>query len=196
MLRGSFDLPVVLNRLRAIHLARRKCLGQVRGTWDLKGTAMIRWIAVVAALFVATSAAAQDRYVGYYYPEVKSTETFDRVVRNSQGASKSVRIDFVNVLTKAQLEAPESPRFVFFTKGEGADTLILTALDDDVFSTLYRARAILAQLTVSVRQGGYFKQQDLQYVATFYDLLQLMAFEELIISDGQNWAHRVDFVRQ
>ncbi|AEI93249.1 MULTISPECIES: hypothetical protein [Roseobacter] len=156
---------------------------------------MMRWIAFVAAVLLAGDAAAEDRYVGYYYPEVATSETFDRVVRSSEGANKSVRIDFVNVLTKAQLEAPESPRFVFFTKGEGADTLILVALDDDVFSTIYRARAILAQLTTSVRQGGYFRQEDLQYVATFYDLLQLMAFDELIISDGQNWAHRVDFIR-
>ena len=155
----------------------------------------MKWIAFLAAVLLATSAAAEDRYVGYYYPEVATTETFDRVVRNSEGANKTVRIDFVNVLTKAQLEAPESPRFVFFTKGEGADTLILVALDDEVFSTLYRARAILAQLTVSVRQGGYFRQEDLQYVATFYDLLQLMAFDELIISDGRNWAHRVNFTR-
>ncbi|ABG31703.1 hypothetical protein CEP88_00650 [Roseobacter denitrificans] len=156
---------------------------------------MIRWIAFVAALLLAGGAVAEDRYAGYYYPRVTTSETFDRVVRSSEGTSKSVRIDFVNVLTKAQLEAPESPRFVFFTKGEGADTLILVALDDDVFSTIYRARAILAQLTVSVRQGGYFRQEDLQYVVTFYDLLQLLAFDELIISDGQNWAHRVDFIR-
>ncbi|WP_227270489.1 hypothetical protein [Roseobacter weihaiensis] len=156
---------------------------------------MTRVFAVLLSLVLASPVAAQDRYVGYYYPEVTTDETFDRMVRSSEGADKTVRIDFVNVLTTAQLEAPESPRFVFFTKGEGAKTLILVALDDEVFSTIYRARAILAQLTVSVRRGGYFRQEDLQYVATFYDLLQLMAFDELIISDGQNWAHRVNFVR-
>jgi hypothetical protein len=139
--------------------------------------------------------AAEDRYVGYYYPEIGSEETFDRVVRNSEGATKAVRIDFVNVITTAQLEALESPRFVFFAKGEDATTLILTALDDEIFSTIYRARAILAQLTVSVRKGGYFQQEDLQYVATFYDLLQLMAFDELVITDGKTWAHRVNFRR-
>lgn len=156
---------------------------------------MNRCIAMLVALVLAGPLAAEDRYVGYYYPEVTTEETFDRLVRASEGASKAVRIDFVNVLTTAQLDAPESPRFVFFTKGGEADTLILVALDDQVFSTIYRARALLAQLTVSVRKGGYFQQQDLQYVATFYDLLQLLAFDELIISDGQNWAHRVNFSR-
>ncbi|MEM1073894.1 MAG: hypothetical protein AAF727_11390 [Pseudomonadota bacterium] len=156
---------------------------------------MIRLLAVLTAIVFASTLWAQERYVGYYYPEITSEESFDRVVRNSQGADKAVRVDFVNVLTIAQLEAPESPRFVFFAKGEGSKTLILVALDDEIFSTLYRARAILAQLTVSVRKGGYFQQQQLQYVATFYDLLQLMEFDELIISDGENWSHQVNFVR-
>ena len=156
---------------------------------------MTRWIAAIAGLLIAGAVAAEDRYVGYYYPEVTTEETFDRVVRDSQGAGKAVRIDFVNVLTTAQLEAPESPRFVFFTKGQASKNLIVVALDDEIFSTIYRARAILAQLTVSVRKGGFFRDEELQYVATFYDLLQLMQFDELIISDGQNWAHRVKFAR-
>ena len=156
---------------------------------------MIRLVSLLAALVLATAVAAEDRYVGYYYPEIGSEETFDRVVRDAQGAGKAVRIDFVNVLTSAQLEAPESPRFVFYAKGADSKTLILVALDDEVFKTLYRARALLAQLTVSVRKGGFFREEQLQYVATFYDLLQLMQFDELVISDGENWSHRVNFVR-
>ena len=156
---------------------------------------MTRLFAAFFALVFAGAVAAEDRYVGYYYPEITSEETFDRVIRASQGAGKAVRVDFVNVLTTAQLEAPESPRFVFFAKGEDAATLILTGLDDDVFSSIYRARAILAQLTVSVRRGGFFRQEELQYVATFYDLLQLMQFDELLITDGETWTHRVTFSR-
>ena len=156
---------------------------------------MTRLFAALFALVFAGAVAAEDRYVGYYYPEITSEETFDRVIRASQGAGKAVRVDFVNVLTTAQLEAPESPRFVFFAKGEDAATLILTGLDDEVFSSVYRARAILAQLTVSVRRGGFFRQEELQYVATFYDLLQLMQFDELLITDGESWTHRVTFSR-
>lgn len=149
----------------------------------------------LGAVFLSTAAAAQDRYVGYYYPEITSDETFDRVVRESGAAGRAVRVDFVNVLTTAQLGSPESPRFVFYVKGEEARTLILTALDDDVFSTLYRARAILAQLTVSVRKGTFFQQEQLQDVVTFFDLLQLMGFDELLVTDGETWTHRVEFQR-
>ena len=156
---------------------------------------MMRAMSIVIAMAVAGLAAAEDRYAGYYYPDVTTEETFDRVVRDTDGASKAVRIDFVNVITSAHIEAPESPRFVFFAKGEDARTLILVALDDEVFASIYRARALMAQLTVSVRKGGFFRQEDLQYVATFYDLLQLMEFDELIISDGRTWSHRVNFRR-
>lgn len=149
----------------------------------------------VCAIFLATAAAAQDRHAGYYYPEITSEETFDRVVRESGGAGRAVRVDFVNVLTTAQLEAAESPRFVFYVKGEDSSTLILTALDDEVFSTLYRARAILAQLTVSVRKGTFFQQEQLQDVVTFFDLLQLLEFDELLVTDGESWTHRVAFQR-
>ncbi|WP_299878620.1 hypothetical protein [uncultured Sulfitobacter sp.] len=156
---------------------------------------MIRYAGLLCALLLAPVASANDRYVDYYYPQITSEETFDRVIRTPPPTPKAVRIDFINVLTTAQLEAPANPRFVFFSKGEGATTLILTALDDEVFATLYRARAIMAQLTVSVRKGGFFQQQNLQDVATFYDLLQLMAFDELLITDGKTWTHRVHFER-
>lgn len=157
---------------------------------------MIRFVIAIAAIFSSTTLATADQdLVGYYYPEVTSEEAFDRVIRSSGASSKAVRVDFVNRITSSQLKSPESPRFVFFAKGDDASTLILTALDDDVFSTIYRARAIMAQLTVSVRQNGFFQQQELQYLATFYDLLQLMQFDELMITDGETWTHRVTFKR-
>ncbi len=151
--------------------------------------------AFAALLWTTTLAFAEDSRVGYYYPEVSSEESFERVIRNGGPSSKAVRVDFINRITQAQLKSPESPRFVFFAKGDKATTLIMTALDDDIFSTIYRARAIMAQLTVNVRQNGFFKQEELQYVATFYDLLQLMQFDELMITDGETWTHRVSFNR-
>ncbi|MEP5730591.1 MAG: hypothetical protein ABJL67_14605 [Sulfitobacter sp.] len=148
------------------------------------------------SLLFAGAVSAEERYAGYYHPEVTSNETFERVIRRPASTGRSLRVDFVNVLTDSQLKAPESPRFVFFAKGSDAKTLILVALDDEVFGTLFRARAILAQLTVSVRTGRFFREEDLQYVATFFDLLQMMEFDELIITDGRNWTHKVDFIRE
>ncbi|MEO0402835.1 MAG: hypothetical protein AAF214_10710 [Pseudomonadota bacterium] len=158
---------------------------------------MTRLIAlIVAALSVtATMSFASDRYAGYYYPEVTSTEGFTRVIREAPTSSKAVRVEFVTNLTVAQLAAPESPRFVFFAKGDDARHLTVIALDDDVFSTIYRARAVLAQMTSNMRNNDFFRQQNLQFVATFYDLLQFMEFDTLVISDGETWSHEVTFTR-
>ncbi|MBY5931847.1 hypothetical protein KUV51_02445 [Tateyamaria omphalii] len=157
---------------------------------------MTRLLALIATLVFATAAVhAQERYEGYYYPDVTSTESFTRVIRQAPQSSKGVRVDFVTNLTVAQLAAPESPRFVFFAKGEDAKHLNVIALDDDVFSTLFRARAVLAQMTSNMRNNDFFRAQELQFVATFFDLLQLMEFDTLVISDGETWSHQVNFVR-
>ena len=157
---------------------------------------MTRLFALLIALIVTTSAAtAQDRYEGYYYPDVSSQEEFTRLIREGPAANKGVRVEFVTNLTVAQLAAPESPRFVFFAKGKDARHLNVIALDDDVFSTIYRARAVLAQMTSNMRNNAFFKDQGLEFVATFYDLLQLMEFDTLVISDGETWAHQVNFYR-
>lgn len=156
---------------------------------------MNRLMTLIVALFAATATYASDRYAGYYYPEITSTEAFSRVIREAPTSSKGVRVDFVTNLTVAQLAAPESPRFVFFAKGDDAKHLNVIALDDDVFSTLFRARAVLAQMTSNMRNNDFFRQQNLQFVATFYDLLQFMEFDTLVISDGETWAHEVTFTR-
>ena len=156
---------------------------------------MTKLLALMAALFFVSMAHAQERYEGYYYPEITSTEDFTRVIRNAPAAGKGVRVEFVTNLTVAQLAAPESPRFVFFAKGADARHLNVIALDDDVFSTLFRARAVLAQMTSNMRNNDFFRAQELQFVATFFDLLQLMGFDTLVISDGETWAHQVNFVR-
>lgn len=153
----------------------------------------MRFMAALLGVMSATVVGANERYQGYYYPEVTSTESFSRVIRDAPPANKAVRIEFVINLTTAQLSAPESPRFVFFAKGDDAKHLSVIALDDDVFSTIYRARAVLAQMTSNTRNNEFFRRQNLQSVVTFYDLLQFMDFDTLVISDGETWAHEVTF---
>ncbi|MEO0380354.1 MAG: hypothetical protein AAF252_08780 [Pseudomonadota bacterium] len=156
---------------------------------------MMRALATLVLLMAAPLAQANERYEGYYYPEITSSEEFSRVIREAPPSGKEVRVGFVTRLTVAQLAAPESPRFVFFAKGADAKHLNVVALDDDVFSTLYRARAVLAQMTSNLRNNELFRQQNLESVVTFYDLLQFMEFETLVISDGETWAHEVTFVQ-
>ena len=157
---------------------------------------MMRALATLILLMAAPLAQANERYAGYSYPEITSSEEFSRVIREAPPSGKEVRVGFVTRLTVAQLAAPESPRFVVFATGADARHLNIIALDDDVFSTIYRARAVMAQMTSNMRSNEFFRSQGLEYVATFYDLLQIMEFDTLVISDGETWSHQVNFFRE
>ncbi|MFQ5567378.1 MAG: hypothetical protein ACE5EU_13575 [Paracoccaceae bacterium] len=138
----------------------------------------------------AAWAAGRD---GYYYPPVGSEEAFARDIAAAPPAGRAVRVGFTTQITAAQLAAPESPRFVIFAKGDEARHMIIVALDDEVFKTIYRARAVLAQLTSNARATDFFINSNIQDHATWFDLAKLLGFEDLVISDGATWSHRVIF---
>jgi hypothetical protein len=156
-------------------------------------------IAAIAAAIVAVTSSGDALAAGkdsYYYPPVTSEELFSRkIIENqqpNQQPGRAVRVGLMTQITKSQLAAPDSPRFVVFAKGNMAQNMIIIALDDDVFKTLYRARAVMAQLTSSVR-GAEFFANNIQDYATWFDLANMLGFEDLVISDGETWSHRVVF---
>ncbi len=102
-----------------------------------------------------------------------------------------MRINFITEVTKAQLAAPETPRFAVFAKGDDAEHMIIIALDDEIFRTLYRARAVLAQLTSNARGTKFFVDANLQFTATWFDLAKMLGFHDIVISDGGTWSHRI-----
>ncbi len=71
--------------------------------------------------------------------------------------------------------------------------MIVVALDDQVFKTIYRARAVLAQLTSNARSTDFFIDNGIEAHATWFDLAKLLGFEDLVISDGATRSHRVIF---
>ncbi len=149
------------------------------------------------ALFACATAfgalAQEDTRAGYYYPPVTSEEMFERTLAATPAANRAVRIGFVTQVTQQQLQAPFPPRYVIFAKGGDATEMIVVALDDQVFATLFRARAIMAQLSAPARQTAFFVEQNLADVATFYDMLKIMGFKSLTLSDGVTWTHQVTF---
>ena len=141
---------------------------------------------------VATVAWGQeDIREGYYYPPVSTTETFSRSLGPTPPAGAPVRTAFITEITRAQLAAPESPRFVIFAKGGESEHMVIIALDDEIFRTLFRARALLAQLTSNARGSAFFRQSDLRYEATWFDLAKILGFADIVISDGATWSHRI-----
>jgi len=149
-------------------------------------------VAFCAFAIIGHHAAAEER-VGYYYPPITSTEVFERTLAPTPDASRAVRIGFVTQVTQQQLQAPSAPRYVMFAKGAEAEEVIIVALDDQVFASLFRARAIMAQLSSPARQTAFFVEKQLADVATFYDMLKIMGFVSLTLSDGVRWTHRVTF---
>lgn len=159
-------------------------------------SALFAFLFLIAAVRVDAASHADDKYVDYYYPAITSEETFSRVIANAPPSTAEIRVNFVTSITKAQLEAPESPRFVIFEKGADSQNIIIVALDDEVFKTLFRARALLAQVTSNMRGTEFFRQQNLHVEGTLYDMLMIMQFKTLVITDGETWSHKVTFDRQ
>ncbi|MEM9146041.1 MAG: hypothetical protein AAGC57_07555 [Pseudomonadota bacterium] len=155
---------------------------------------MSRLIALVALAWLMVPGPAAAAQEGYHYPAIGSEEVFDRALsRGGPQASRAVRVTFVTQVTKAQLAADDAPRFAIFAKGAEAEHMILVALDDEVFRTIFRARAVLAQLTANARGTDFFVNNGIETTATWFDLAKLLGFKDLVISDGASWSHRVVF---
>ena len=102
-----------------------------------------------------------------------------------------MRIGFVVAQTAVQAATPYPPRFAMFAKGAEAEKLIIVGLDGQSFRTLYRARAVLAQLTARARASELFQNFAVQDLFTFFDLVRMLGFEQITVTDGERYAHRI-----
>ena len=156
---------------------------------------MLRSVAT-ALIFLCVHAgpasAQEDRHDGYYYPTPRSTEVYTARARVLPDSDRDRRLGFAVAFTKQLAKDPSPLRFTLFAKGRDAEKMIIVALDDDIFATLFRARAILATLTSQVRASPLFAELGVQNLFTFYDLAKLLGFRQITISDGREWSHRVN----
>lgn len=141
-------------------------------------------------LFTAGACYADDRHAGYYYPEPLSTEVYRSEVPGIPGANRERRIGFIVTIITAMFEKPYPPRVAIFAKGEEAEKLLIIALENGVLDTIYRARAFLAALTSLARGTPIFKQVGPAEL-NFFDLLKMLGFRQLTISDGVAFSHQV-----
>ncbi|MEM1314597.1 MAG: hypothetical protein AAGI51_08595, partial [Pseudomonadota bacterium] len=108
--------------------------------------ALFAALAAFVLSVVAPAPAAADKQEGYYYPPITSEEEFDRSIMVGPVATKDAREAFVTLINSAQTAAPDAPAFSLFAKGSTSRRLIMVGLDDQLFKTLFRARAVMAQL--------------------------------------------------
>jgi len=150
--------------------------------------------ALAAGLSVcgAAAARAEDRHAGYYYPQPQSFETYYARARPLDGASRDRRLGFVTGITQRQMQAPFPMSHVVFAKGAEAEKLLIVALQDGPFDTIFRARAFLAALTASARATPIFADLAVETTYTFFDLAMLLGFSQITISDGKTFAHQIE----
>lgn len=151
--------------------------------------ARILGIALLTA--VAFRAPADDRHAGYYYPIPATSETYKARAVALPDASRKRRILFVTELSNQMINGAYPPQVAVFAKGEEAEKLIITALYADSYNTLYRMRGLLAMLSAMARTTPIFRAYEVEDLFTFLDLLKLLGFDQLTVTDGDRFAHRI-----
>lgn len=133
----------------------------------------------------------EDRYIGYYYPKPTSTEVFESSMQTIAGAERPQRIQFVTVVSQGTIQSAYRVPYAVFAKGEKGDKMIIVGMQQGELNTIYRMRALLANMTTMSRLSPFFQERTVAEDATFFDLLKLLGFRELTITDGEKLTHQV-----
>jgi hypothetical protein len=141
--------------------------------------------AAATAPAAAPKAAGEDRYIGYYYPKPTATETYESSMQTIAGAERAQRVQFVTVVSQGTIQSAYRVPYAVFAKGEKADRLIIVGMQQGELNTIYRMRALLANMTTMSRLSPFFQERTVAEDATFFDLLKLLGFRELTITDGE-----------
>ncbi len=144
------------------------------------------------AAAAATPKADEDRYVGYYYPKPTAVETYTSPMQTIAGAERAQRVQFATVVSQGTIQSAYRVPYSVFVKGEKADKMIIVGLQPGEMSTIFRARAILANMTTMSRLSPFFQERTIAEDANFFDLLKLLGFQQITISDGDKFTHQVN----
>ncbi len=151
--------------------------------------------ALVLSVWAMGSALAadgnNDRHVGYYYPRPQTHEVYRARIGTLPQAGRALRIGFVTGVTTQLLNKPYPPTAAIFAKGTEAEKLIIVALEDGRIDTIYRARAIFANLTAVARLTPIVQEVGGEDTLTFFDLAKMLGFVQITITDGRAFAHQV-----
>ena len=166
--------------------ARRPIVGIIMIRSGLIG-AILMWAGLGAA------AAADDRHAGYYYPEPTTREVYGARIETLPEADRRMRIGFVTGIANHIANQPYPPQAAMFAKGNEAEKLIIVALVDGRIDTIYRARAVLANMTAAARMLPAFQNVGVQTNLTFFDLAKMLGFKKITITNGRDFAYQVIF---
>jgi len=144
-----------------------------------------------AATAAPKAAPTEDRYIGYYYPKPTSAETFESTMQPIAGVDRAQRIQFTTVVSQGTIQSAYRVPYAVFAKGEKADKMIIVGMQQGELNTVYRMRALLANMTTMSRLSPFFQERTVAEDATFFDLLKLLGFQTVTITDGEKVTHQV-----
>tara|TARA_B100000686_G_C16612447_1_gene874555 strand:+ start:622 stop:1101 length:480 start_codon:yes stop_codon:yes gene_type:complete len=147
---------------------------------------------VLAISLCAFPLSAKDQYAGYYYPNPVTKEAYRSRIRTLSEASREARMAFVTSITNNIIRKNSyPPQFTVYLKGSRQQKLIIVGLRDGSYNTIFRARALMAQLKTGVSTKRVMREKVKTNHLTFLDLLKSMGFEQLTISDGKVFSHQI-----
>lgn len=132
-----------------------------------------------------------DRHAGYYYPPPAAVEIYQSRAKTMKTATRAMRIGFIVNLVAFMRERSYAPIYSIFPKGERAQKLIIVADQVGRLDTIYRVRAMLATMTSLARKTPVFRQRKVETIYTYLDLLMMLGFERVTITDGDTFAHQI-----
>jgi len=144
-----------------------------------------------AAAATPATPPGEDRYIGYYYPKPTSTEVFESQMQTIATMDRPQRIQFVTVVSQGTIQAAYRVPYAVFAKGDKADKMIIVGMQAGELNTVYRMRALLANMTTMSRLSPFFQEKTVAEDATFFDLLKLLGFTSVTITDGEKTTHQV-----
>src|SRR4030095_2571846 len=104
-------------------------------------------------------------------------------MKTIESMDRQQRIQFVTVVSQGTIQSSYRVPYAVFVKGEKADKLIIVGLAPGAFGTIYRMRALLANMTTMSRMSPFFQERTVAEDATFFDLMKLLGFASLTITD-------------
>ena len=155
-----------------------------------------RILAVLALMGMAIfgPAAAQmprDRHAGYYYPPPVSIETYPSRAKILADTNRRRRIGFIINVIAPMRQRPYPPIFDIFPKGAQAEKLIIVSNTSGRLNTIYRVRGLLATMTSVARTMPIFVKYRVETFFTFLDLLKMLGFTQITVTDGAAFAHQI-----
>lgn len=140
----------------------------------------------------AAAPAVEDKYVGYYYPKPTTVENYASPMQTIQGAERAQRVQFVTVVSQGTIQSAYRVPYSVFVKGDKAEKMIIVGLQPGELASIYRIRAILANMTTMSRLSPFFQERTVAEDANFYDLLKMLGFTQLTVTDGEKLSYQVN----